>query len=203
MTFSERIDRKKPFHPTNGSFLWIFAAVQKRWASVLQSPKNLRCSLKKGTISKVNDHNLPSIVAFRGQTCRLSFRSGVIWVFPEMVVPPKHPKMIIFSRKTHGCWVPPFSETPICRHSFCQLIGSAVNVEGLDGRNIEKLLHENRASRPRFVTAMTVVFCCSTRLRCWRRGDFKGRRFFFLFSPKNAFTKPLKPWGCHEDSMVF
>ena len=26
---------------------------------------------------------------------------------------PKHPKMIIFSRKTHGCWVPPFQETPI------------------------------------------------------------------------------------------
>ena len=25
-----------------------------------------------------------------------------------MVVPPKHPKMIIFGRKTHGCWVPPF-----------------------------------------------------------------------------------------------
>ena len=30
-----------------------------------------------------------------------------------MVVPPKHPKMIILSRKTHGCWVPPFKETPI------------------------------------------------------------------------------------------
>ena len=30
-----------------------------------------------------------------------------------MVVPPKHPKMTIFSRKTHGCWVPPFLETPI------------------------------------------------------------------------------------------
>ena len=30
-----------------------------------------------------------------------------------MVVPPKHPKMIIFSRKTHGCWVPPFKETTI------------------------------------------------------------------------------------------
>ena len=28
-------------------------------------------------------------------------------------VPPKHPKMIIFSRKTHGCLVPPFKETPI------------------------------------------------------------------------------------------
>ena len=25
---------------------------------------------------------------------------GVIWVFPELVVPPKHPKVIIFSRKT-------------------------------------------------------------------------------------------------------
>ena len=30
-----------------------------------------------------------------------------------MVVPPKHPKIFIFSRKTHGCWVPPFKETPI------------------------------------------------------------------------------------------
>ena len=28
------------------------------------------------------------------------------------MVPPKHPKLIIFSRKTHGCWVPPFLETP-------------------------------------------------------------------------------------------
>ena len=36
-----------------------------------------------------------------------------IWVFPKIGVPPKHPKMIIFSRKTHGCWVPPFKETPI------------------------------------------------------------------------------------------
>ena len=29
-----------------------------------------------------------------------------------MVVPPKYPKMIIFSRKTHGCWVPAFKEPP-------------------------------------------------------------------------------------------
>ena len=29
-----------------------------------------------------------------------------------MVVPPKHAKMIIFSRKTHGCWVPPFRNPP-------------------------------------------------------------------------------------------
>ena len=33
-----------------------------------------------------------------------------------MVIPPKHPKMIIFSRKTHGCWVPPFLETSISIH---------------------------------------------------------------------------------------
>ena len=34
----------------------------------------------------------------------------VIWDLgvPKMVVPPKHPKMIIFRRKTHGCWIPPF-----------------------------------------------------------------------------------------------
>ena len=30
-----------------------------------------------------------------------------------MVVPPKHPKMMIFSRKTNSCWVPPFKETPM------------------------------------------------------------------------------------------
>ena len=28
-------------------------------------------------------------------------------------VSPKHTKMMIFSRKTHGCWVPPFLETSI------------------------------------------------------------------------------------------
>ena len=43
------------------------------------------------------------------KNCGTHKTSGrVIWVFPLMVVPPKHPKMIIFSRKTPGCWVPPF-----------------------------------------------------------------------------------------------
>ena len=28
-------------------------------------------------------------------------------MFPEMVVPPKHSKMIMFSRKANGYWVPP------------------------------------------------------------------------------------------------
>ena len=45
------------------------------------------------------------------QRCEVSVIS--IWVFPKMVVPPKHPKMVIFSRKTNSCWVPPFLETPI------------------------------------------------------------------------------------------
>ena len=38
-----------------------------------------------------------------------------------MVVSPQHPKMIIFSRKTHGCWVPPFKETPIQLEEGCSL----------------------------------------------------------------------------------
>ena len=33
----------------------------------------------------------------------------------------KHPKMIIFSRKNHGCWVPPFKETPISIQSSVSL----------------------------------------------------------------------------------
>ena len=40
--------------------------------------------------------------------------------FPKIGVPPKHPKMIIFSRKTHGCWVPLFLETPIYQLSSIQ-----------------------------------------------------------------------------------
>ena len=39
-----------------------------------------------------------------------------------MVVPPKHPKMIVFSRKTHGCWVPLFSETPVYRYKLYQVV---------------------------------------------------------------------------------
>ena len=41
-----------------------------------------------------------------------------------MVVPPKHPKMIIFSRKTHGCWVPPFWETNISFGESTQQVGN-------------------------------------------------------------------------------
>ena len=42
-----------------------------------------------------------------------------IWVFPKIGVPLKHPKMIIFSRKTHGCWGnPPFLETSISPKAF-------------------------------------------------------------------------------------
>ena len=34
------------------------------------------------------------------------------------VVPPKHPKMIIFSRKTYGCWVPAFRKLPYIAHIY-------------------------------------------------------------------------------------
>ena len=50
--------------------------------------------------------------------------SSYIWVFPKIGLPPKHPKMIIFSRKTHGCWVPPFLETSI----YTELYGAILKV---------------------------------------------------------------------------
>ena len=39
-----------------------------------------------------------------------------------MVVPPKHAKMIIFSRKTHGCWVPPFRNPPNLKGSQLRVL---------------------------------------------------------------------------------
>ena len=52
-----------------------------------------------------------------------------------MVVPPKHPKMIIFSRKTNGCWVPPFRETPISPvFNFSQPV--FLVVVGKDGKTV-------------------------------------------------------------------
>ena len=36
-----------------------------------------------------------------------------MWVFPWMVVPPKHPKMFIFSRKTHGIHVGEYTVRPM------------------------------------------------------------------------------------------
>ena len=43
--------------------------------------------------------------------------------------PISHPKMVIFSRKIHGCWVPPFQETPIYKtesNAFVQPRSSSV-----------------------------------------------------------------------------
>ena len=37
--------------------------------------------------------------------------------------PNSHPKMIIFSRKTHGCWVPPFLETSIYNSIYYGFLG--------------------------------------------------------------------------------
>ena len=41
----------------------------------------------------------------------------IIWVFPKIGAPKTPKKMIMFSRKTHGCWVPPFLETSISTRS--------------------------------------------------------------------------------------
>ena len=37
-----------------------------------------------------------------------SWKWWYIWVFPKIVIPPKHPRIVIFSTKTNSCWVPPF-----------------------------------------------------------------------------------------------
>ena len=43
----------------------------------------------------------------------INFRGGeTAGCFLKWWYPQNTPKMIIFSRKTHGCWVPPFKETP-------------------------------------------------------------------------------------------
>ena len=57
----------------------------------------------------------------------------------------KHPKMIIFSRKTHGCWVPPFSETPIFN------IGSLPNFK------------PSRLSCPKHIKSSSQHFCQAER----------------------------------------
>ena len=65
---------------------------------------------KKTELSKLLRHLLDSRLE------RIAYPNWLysdIWVFPKIGVPPKHPKMIIFSRKTHGCWVPPFMEASI------------------------------------------------------------------------------------------
>ena len=71
-------------------------------------PLSQCCSVAPMKVSR-NQHVITGRVAT--QTFLDIFIS--IWGFPKMVVPPKHPKMIIFSRKTHGCWVPHFRKTPI------------------------------------------------------------------------------------------
>ena len=55
--------------------------------------------------------------------------------FLKMVVPPKHPKMIIFSRKTHGCWGNPPDEVggPTCTMERCMVAGFT---EGPPPRNL-------------------------------------------------------------------
>ena len=64
------------------------------------------------SVSKIG-HPQVGCVGCTGWTALGLFFSRFLqtWVFPEMVVPPKHPKIVIFSRNTNSCWVPPFWET--------------------------------------------------------------------------------------------
>ena len=76
-------------------------------------------TLKDGWLSKLGISFFPKVFFIPIFGCNMfSFRRVLgtiflhflpkIWKFPKIVVPPKHPKMTIFSMKTHGCWVPPF-----------------------------------------------------------------------------------------------
>ena len=58
----------------------------------------------------------------RGSFFQIGQISETWWVFPEMVVPPKHPKMIIFSRKTNGCWVPRYHNFRNAPHIYIYII---------------------------------------------------------------------------------
>ena len=49
-----------------------------------------------------------SRMTFGGWVFQMSNEKKPFGCFLKWWYPPKHPKMIIFSRKTHGCWVPPF-----------------------------------------------------------------------------------------------
>ena len=56
-------------------------------------------------LMKVEENSRLGVCLFEGVVL---FMFKEIWGVPKMAVPPKHTKMIIFSRKTHGCWVPTF-----------------------------------------------------------------------------------------------
>ena len=74
-----------------------------------------------------------------------------------MVVPPKHPKMITFSRKTYGCWVPLYHHfrkplyvccVHVCQLTECLQWPAARNVAHLagspvrcEGGNLDKEKH--------------------------------------------------------------
>ena len=47
------------------------------------------------------------------KSAKNSWIHQLIWMFPKMMLPPKHPKIVIFSRKTNSCWGnPPFLGNP-------------------------------------------------------------------------------------------
>ena len=94
-----------------------------------------------------------------------------------MVVPQKHPKMIIFSRKTHGCWVPPFWETP---HIFCACVGFST--------------WGTWWSLRWFLDPRNQVFQVM-RIWSWPGSGFGPNWLFHLWRNSEVVAKPLEGWG--------
>ena len=86
--------------------------------TVSQKPINLGCTNAEA------DHNTLE----KGKFCIFMIRFFCMYVCRYMGVssndgtPISHPKMIISSRKIHGCWVPLFLETPIYVYMIYMII---------------------------------------------------------------------------------
>ena len=88
------------------AFMFIFAILSTK--GLRSNPKKYmndkpglgRFCVKEGTGMKPGK---PNVTLVRNQKPGKN-----TWVFPKITVPPKHPKMVIFSRNNHGCWVPSF-----------------------------------------------------------------------------------------------
>ena len=85
-----------------------------------------------------------------------------------MVVPPKHPKMIIFSRKTNGCWVPPFMETPILYIHLLVILFAAESVLQLLLSSIMSLgLRNNFTLETGFNLRTNIIRFQNYRINCY------------------------------------
>ena len=69
------------------------------WSTYKVTERKTLLSFKRSKLPKLKQTFSAWGIYFDWQQMYLCIDCIDIWVFPEMVVPPKHPKMIIFSRK--------------------------------------------------------------------------------------------------------